>query len=128
MCLNLHIVQIFSWPLDSFFVKQCSTSCFLCRETSLRFHGRTSRKVAVAKMNELQKSIDGWEGKDIGQSCNEFIMGLFRNLLHLLTVNFKIKNYRKSWHEFWPNVNIIESAAYCMQLGMCFSVWEYSRI
>ncbi|XP_014673942.1 PREDICTED: son of sevenless homolog 1-like [Priapulus caudatus] len=43
-------------------------------EMSLRFLCRTSRKVAVAKMNELQKSIDGWEGKDIGQSCNEFIM------------------------------------------------------
>jgi hypothetical protein len=41
-----------------------------------RFHGgRASREVALSKMNELQKSIDGWEGKDIGQSCNELIMG-----------------------------------------------------
>lgn len=40
----------------------------------LRFQGRASREMALAKMNELQKSIDGWEGKDIGQSCNEYIM------------------------------------------------------
>jgi len=37
--------------------------------------GRANRDIAVNKMNELQKSIDGWEGKDIGQSCNEYIMG-----------------------------------------------------
>jgi len=41
-----------------------------------RFHGgRASREIALSKMNDLQKSIDGWEGKDIGQSCNELIMG-----------------------------------------------------
>lgn len=47
----------------------------LYRELSLRFQGRGDRQAALGKMNELQKSIDGWEGKDIGQSCNEFIMG-----------------------------------------------------
>ncbi|CAI9720907.1 son of sevenless homolog 1-like [Octopus vulgaris] len=43
-------------------------------ETSLRLQGQSGRQAALAKMNELQKSIDGWEGKDIWQSCNEFIM------------------------------------------------------
>ncbi|XP_063427477.1 son of sevenless homolog 2-like [Mytilus trossulus] len=43
-------------------------------ETSLRLHGRTGRQAIVQKMTELQKSIDGWEGKDIWQSCSEFIL------------------------------------------------------
>ena len=55
----------------------CIYRCFdtTCRGTTLRFHGRAERETALNKMNELQKSIEGWEGKDIGQSCNEFIMG-----------------------------------------------------
>ena len=44
------------------------------RET-LRFHRRVaSRQLSIQKMNEIQKNIEGWEGKDINQLCNEFIM------------------------------------------------------
>lgn len=50
-------------------------SVFSCSDVSLRLQGRGDRQVALAKMSELQKSIDGWEGKDIGKSCNKFIMG-----------------------------------------------------
>ncbi|XP_069495078.1 son of sevenless homolog 2 [Ambystoma mexicanum] len=41
-----------------------------------RFYSRQTRSkhLAIKKMNEIQKNIDGWEGKDIGQCCNEFIM------------------------------------------------------
>ncbi|KAK3094148.1 hypothetical protein FSP39_024725, partial [Pinctada imbricata] len=42
-------------------------------ETSLRLQGRTGRQAVVQKMSELQRSIDGWEGKAIWQSCSEFI-------------------------------------------------------
>lgn len=55
---------------------------FVCRETSLRLQGRTGRQAVVQKMSELQKSIDGWEGQDIWQSCSEFILGMFF-MLHL---------------------------------------------
>uniref|UniRef100_T1J9K9 Ras-GEF domain-containing protein n=1 Tax=Strigamia maritima TaxID=126957 RepID=T1J9K9_STRMM len=43
-------------------------------ETSLRIFGHMSRQAALTRMNDLQKTIDGWEGKDIGQCCNEFIL------------------------------------------------------
>uniref|UniRef100_A0A6Q2XR33 Son of sevenless homolog 2 (Drosophila) n=1 Tax=Esox lucius TaxID=8010 RepID=A0A6Q2XR33_ESOLU len=33
-----------------------------------------SKHLAIKRMNEIQKSIDGWEGKDIGQCCSEFIL------------------------------------------------------
>ena len=45
------------------------------REISLRLHGRSNRQAQVQKMAELQRNIDGWEGKDIWQSCSEFILG-----------------------------------------------------
>lgn len=46
------------------------------REPVCRFYNRQirSKHLAIKKMNEIQKNIDGWEGKDIGQCCNEFIM------------------------------------------------------
>ncbi|KAE8290255.1 Son of sevenless-like protein 2 [Larimichthys crocea] len=30
-----------------------------------------SKQLAIKRMNEIQKSIDGWEGKDIGQCCSD---------------------------------------------------------
>lgn len=57
---------------NKLFIQKCFT---FCRETSLRLQGRTGRQQVVQKMSELQKSIDGWEGKDIWQSCSEFILG-----------------------------------------------------
>ncbi|XP_077476708.1 son of sevenless homolog 2 isoform X2 [Stigmatopora argus] len=45
-------------------------------EPTYRPHSRQirSKHLAIKRMNEIQKSIDGWEGKDIGQCCSEFIL------------------------------------------------------
>ncbi|XP_035214652.1 son of sevenless homolog 2-like isoform X1 [Stegodyphus dumicola] len=43
-------------------------------EAFSRMYSRTNRQASIQKMNELQRSIDGWEGKDIGQCCNDFVM------------------------------------------------------
>uniref|UniRef100_A0A7N5ZS15 Son of sevenless homolog 2 (Drosophila) n=1 Tax=Anabas testudineus TaxID=64144 RepID=A0A7N5ZS15_ANATE len=37
-------------------------------------HSEPIKQLAIKRMNEIQKSIDGWEGKDIGQCCSEFIL------------------------------------------------------
>ena len=44
-------------------------------ENSLRFQTHLrDRKTAVQKMMEVQKRIDGWEGKDLQQCCNELLV------------------------------------------------------
>ena len=66
---------------------------------SLRLQGRGGRQAALAKMGELQKSIDGWEGKDIGKSCNKFIMGKYKPILlaetkFLLHCGYKVSSHK----------------------------------
>ena len=36
--------------------------------------GRATRKATLQKLNDIQKSIEGWEGKDLTQCCSEFIL------------------------------------------------------
>ncbi|XP_057198676.1 son of sevenless homolog 2 [Triplophysa rosa] len=45
-------------------------------EPLYRLHSRASRskQAAIKRMNDIQRSIDGWEGKDIGQCCSQFIL------------------------------------------------------
>ncbi|XP_025995317.1 protein son of sevenless isoform X5 [Solenopsis invicta] len=43
------------------------------KDTSLRMQSRARRQAVLEKINELQKTVDGWDQKDIGQCCNEFI-------------------------------------------------------
>ena len=53
---------------------------------NLRFQGQAERDAARHQRAELQKSIDGWEGKNIGQSCHEFIMGERLDRLYIFFV------------------------------------------
>ncbi len=49
---------------------------FFFREPLYRLYSRASRskQAAIKRMNDIQRSIDGWEGRDIGQCCSQFIM------------------------------------------------------
>ncbi|KAM0730412.1 Protein son of sevenless [Formica fusca] len=43
------------------------------KDTGLPMQSRARRQAALEKISELQKSVDGWDQRDIAQCCNEFI-------------------------------------------------------
>ncbi|XP_078505330.1 son of sevenless homolog 1 [Lissotriton helveticus] len=75
-CLKQAITALLN--LQSSMERICSKSLAKRRlsESACRFYSQQmkGKQLAIRKMNEIQKNIDGWEGKDIGQCCNEFIM------------------------------------------------------
>ncbi|XP_054976129.1 son of sevenless homolog 1 isoform X4 [Sorex araneus] len=75
-CLKQAITALLN--VQSGLEKICSKSLAKRRlsESACRFYSQQmkGKQLAIRKMNEIQKNIDGWEGKDIGQCCNEFIM------------------------------------------------------
>uniref|UniRef100_A0A8C0J8N7 SOS Ras/Rac guanine nucleotide exchange factor 1 n=1 Tax=Chelonoidis abingdonii TaxID=106734 RepID=A0A8C0J8N7_CHEAB len=75
-CLKQAITALLN--LQSSMERICSKSLAKRRlsESACRFYSQQmkGKQLAIKKMNEIQKNIDGWEGKDIGQCCNEFIM------------------------------------------------------
>ncbi|XP_055986546.1 son of sevenless homolog 1 isoform X2 [Sorex fumeus] len=75
-CLKQAITALLN--VQSGLEKICSKSLAKRRlsESACRFYSQQmkGKQLAIKKMNEIQKNIDGWEGKDIGQCCNEFIM------------------------------------------------------
>lgn len=53
-----------------------STASLPKKDTGLRMQSRARRQAALEKTSELQKTVDGWDQRDVGQSCNEFIRGM----------------------------------------------------
>ncbi|XP_019883701.2 protein son of sevenless isoform X1 [Camponotus floridanus] len=43
------------------------------KDTGLPMQSRARRQAALEKISEIQKTVDGWDQRDIGQCCNEFI-------------------------------------------------------
>lgn len=56
------------------------------KDTGLRMQSRARRQAALEKTSELQKTVDGWDQRDIGQCCNEFIRGNKRNIFLSLDI------------------------------------------
>ncbi|KAL4135182.1 hypothetical protein QTP88_006823 [Uroleucon formosanum] len=42
-------------------------------EFGLKMNATPRRLLAIKKLQKMQKTIDGWDGKDMGQCCTEFI-------------------------------------------------------
>lgn len=78
---SLEQVQGVLTPLQMELVK--SMANLPKKDTGLRMQSRARRHAALEKTSELQKTVDGWDQRDIGQCCNEFIRGknFPRNLL-----------------------------------------------
>ncbi|XP_067213799.1 protein son of sevenless isoform X2 [Linepithema humile] len=48
-------------------------SSFPKKDTCLPMQSRARKQAALVKICELQKTVEGWDQRDIGQCCNEFI-------------------------------------------------------
>lgn len=51
---------------------RCAASMSLPRNST---HVRIRRQAALDKIHELEKIVENWDSKDVGQCCNEFIRG-----------------------------------------------------
>ncbi|KAL1140064.1 hypothetical protein AAG570_007041 [Ranatra chinensis] len=54
-------------------VELTSTLGNIKRDAPFKVNGRIRRQIALEKTSELQKTIDGWDQKELGQFCNELI-------------------------------------------------------
>ena len=50
---------------------------------------RNHTEKSLAKLRDLEKSIDGWDGKKITQSCTEFVMGTCVMTAHTAAIKLR---------------------------------------
>ncbi|XP_065168623.1 protein son of sevenless isoform X2 [Atheta coriaria] len=57
-------------PLFAFLERSCA---FQLLPRNSQLHARARRQAAIEKIQELEKNVENWDSKDLGQCCNEFI-------------------------------------------------------
>lgn len=56
-------------------LSRCVSSQSLPRNSLPPSHVRQRRQAALDRIRELEKIVENWDSKDLGQCCNEFIRG-----------------------------------------------------
>lgn len=57
---------------------KCTASQNLVQRNAIAVHPRVRRQVALEKIHELERIVENWDPKDVGQCCNEYIRGRLR--------------------------------------------------
>lgn len=87
-------------PLQ-FKLEEICKSNLLKPDSIVRMQSRARRQAALEKTSELQKSVDGWDQRDIGQCCNEFIRGRLLKSLGIAHVVFDLNKFTNFWHNLF---------------------------
>lgn len=62
-------------PLQLELTRCTSASQNMVQRNSIAVHPRVRRQVALEKIHELERIVENWDPKDVGQCCNEYIRG-----------------------------------------------------
>lgn len=65
-------------PLQIELGRCAASQNLLPRNSTTTTHVRVRRQAALDKIHELEKIVENWDSKDVGQCCNEFVRGNYK--------------------------------------------------